>query len=116
MSWARAALRIAIGIQVTAHFPGIVHQGVHKVGFCVGEDSAAETIVAAIVCENIEARVGRFHPDGSDQPEACDIELPCRPNVAAKELDQAVLAAVKATHAPACPIPGMLPNPPGVVG
>jgi hypothetical protein len=92
----------------------VVHQPLLKVGFCAGDGAAAELFRAAIAEEHVGARVGRFHPDGGDQPEACDVELPCRPDATERDVDQAVLAVIKATHAPACPVPGMLPHPPGL--
>lgn len=106
--WARAALRVAIGIQVIAHFPAIVQQPQHVLAFCAGSAASAAELAEAIRLENVDAQVGTFHPDGSGV-EPCDVRLPCRPEATVTEVDHAVLAVVKAAHPLECLLPGPPP-------
>jgi hypothetical protein len=61
-----------------------------------------EMFVKLIHTENLDARQDRAHP-GETQAEACDVILPCRPDAPDSEVDNAIVAAVKASHTILCP-------------
>jgi hypothetical protein len=103
-AWQERAFRIALGVELVAHMEPIVDEERLLVGYCVGSPELAAQIVAAIALENVGAQVARAHPGEPDQPLACDVILPCRPEATDEEVEQAVLAAVKSGHALLCPI------------
>jgi hypothetical protein len=80
------------------------------VGFCCESADLAAEFVAIIRNENLEARRARAHPGVSVQAEECDVLLPLRAGAPDDEIDNAIVAAVKASHTILCPA-GLKPRP-----
>lgn len=104
-TWATAAYRIAIGVELVAHLEPIVDEERLLVGFCMRSAELAGFLVEAILAENVGARVARAHP-GERQAQACDVVLPCRPDAPEEEVKHAVVATTKAAHVFMCAAPG----------
>jgi hypothetical protein len=73
------------------------------VGFCAESDELADEFVRLIRIENLDARRGMAHPDGIDQDRECDVLLPLRPDAPDDEVDNCIVASVKASHTILCP-------------
>jgi hypothetical protein len=115
MSWLAAAERIATGISILAHLEPFIDAQRLRVGFtCDGDAGLAARYEAAILAENIACeRVAIPLPaagsitgqlarrllgaTGADLP-ADEIALPCRPDATDEQIQQAVLAVMKAAH------------------
>jgi hypothetical protein len=101
--WTDKAFRVALGVELVAHLEPILDEARYVVGFCAGSEPMARRLCAAVLQENIEARVARAHPPGAAaQPLACDVLLPCSPWATDEAVEQSVLGAVKASHAVLC--------------
>jgi hypothetical protein len=114
MSWLAGAERIATGITTLAHLDPFVDVERLRVGFtCRGNAELAIRYEAAILAENIACqRVATPLPDAatllgriarrllgaSDLPPD-EIALSCRPDATDEQIQQAVLAVMKAAHA-----------------
>src|SRR5579885_2989536 len=90
-TWTDKAFRIALGVELVAHLEPILDEARYLVGFCAGAEEMARRLCAAILRENIGARVGRAHPDTAHQPLACDVLLPCSPWATDEAVEQSVL-------------------------
>ncbi len=109
-AWLTPGWRVALGVELVAHLEPILSQERCLVGFCAESAALAEEMVKLILAENLEARQASAHPDHAGQTEACDVLLPCRPNAPDDEVDNAIVAAVKASHTILCPV-GLRPRP-----
>lgn len=115
-SWLAAAERIATGITVLAHLEPFIDIQRMRVGFtCGGDADLATRYEASILAENIACeRVATPLPDagsfagriarrllgaGHGDLPADEIALPCRPDATDEQIQQAVLAVMKAAHA-----------------
>lgn len=115
-AWLVAAERIATGITVLAHLEPFIDMQRLRVGFtCGGDADLAARYEASILEENIACErvatplpdastiVGRFARrllgTGPGDLSADEIALPCRPDATDEEIQQAVLAVMKAAHA-----------------
>ena len=96
--WTRVANRIAIGVELTAHLEPIVMPDRLWVGFCCFDSARATEFAKLVGAENIEALAGSGHPRQPGGDHNCDVLLPCRPGLTDAEIDQAVLAATRASH------------------
>lgn len=96
--WTRAANRIAIGVELTAHLEPIVMPDRLWAGFCCFDSARAREFARLIEAENIEAVAGSGHPLQPGGDHNCDVLLPCRPDLTDAEIEQAVLAATRASH------------------
>lgn len=103
-AWQLPGWRIALGVELVAHLEPVLSTERCQVGFCCESAELAEEFVKLIAVENLEARVARAHPNASQQTEACDVLLPCRPDAPESEVDNAIVAATKASHAILCPV------------
>ena len=116
MSWLAAAERITTGITILAHLEPFIDMERLRVGFtCGGNVDLAARYEASILDENIGCeRVATPLPDadslvgrvarrllgtGPGDLPADEIALPCRPDASDEEIQQAVLAVMKAAHA-----------------
>ena len=113
-SWLAAAERIATGITVLAHLEPFIDVERLRVGFtCGGDAGLAARYEASILAENIACervatplpaantiagRIARRLLGTGDLP-ADEIALPCRPDATDEQIQQAVLAVMKAAHA-----------------
>jgi hypothetical protein len=113
--WLAAAERIATGITILAHLEPFIDTERLRVGFtCGGDVAVAERYEASILDENISCErvatplpepdsfVGRFARrllnTETDGLPADEIALPCRPDATDEQIQQAVLAVMKAAH------------------
>jgi hypothetical protein len=108
--WQAPGWRIALGIELVAHLEPVLDTERCLVGFCAESEELADLFVDLIRTENLEARRARAHPAGDEQRLACDVLLPCRPDAPDDEVDNAIVAAVKASHTILCPA-GTSPRP-----
>ncbi len=131
-SWLAAAERITTGITILAHLEPFIDKERLRVGFtCGGDVQLAASYEAAILDENIACErvatplpdansvVGRFARrllgTGPDDLPADEIALPCRPDATDEQIQQAVLAVMKAAHAIELDLePEMVPNAIGI--
>lgn len=97
-AWETAAYRVALGVEVVAHMEPVLDTDRLAVGLCAASSNLAAALCAAVIREGVAAEVGEAHR-GAD---ACDVLLPCRPGAPDEEIDHAVLAAVKSSHALFC--------------
>ncbi len=114
-SWLAAAERIATGITILAHLEPFIDTQRLRVGFtCGGDAELAARYAASILDENIacervatplpaaDSIVGRFARrllgTGAGDLPADEIALPCRPDATDEQIQQAVLAVMKAAH------------------
>ena len=114
--WLATAERIATGITILAHLEPFIDVERLRVGFtCGGDAGLAARYEAAILAENIACeRVATPLPDahtisgriarrllgsGPGNLPADEIALPCRPDATDEQIQQAVLAVMKAAHA-----------------
>ncbi len=109
-AWQIPGWRVALGVELVAHLEPVLAPERCLVGFCAESEDLAEEFVKLIQTENLDARRAKAHPDGLPQAVACDVLLPCRPNAPDSEVDNAVVAAVKASHTILCPA-GLRPRP-----
>ena len=115
-SWLTAAERITTGITVLAHLEPFIDKKRLRVGFtCGGDAQLAARYEVSIFAENIACErvatplpeansvAGRFARRllgaGPDDLPADEIALPCRPDATDEQIQQAVLAVMKAAHA-----------------
>jgi hypothetical protein len=110
-SWQVPGWRVALGVELVAHLEPVLVPERCQVGFCAESEDLAEEFVKLIQTENLDARRARAHPGEFPQAAACDVLLPCRPDAPDSEVDNAVVAAVKASHTILCPV-GLRPRPP----
>lgn len=108
--WQTPGWRIALGVELVAHLEPVLDTDRCVVGFCCESAELAAEFVKLIRTENLEARQSEAHPGGTRQKEACDVLLPCRPYAPDSEVDNAIVAAVKASHTILCPA-GLRPRP-----
>jgi hypothetical protein len=116
MSWLADAERIATGITILAHLEPFIDVERLRVGFtCRGDVELASRYEAAILAENIACeRIATPLPEagtilgrvarrllgaGSGDLPPDEIALPCRPDATDEQIQQAVLAVMKAAHA-----------------
>jgi hypothetical protein len=90
-------------VELVAHLEPILNVERCQVGFCVESEELAQTFVEMILAENLEARQAAGHPDGSNAGRRCDVLLPLRPAAPDSEVDNCIVAAVKASHTILCP-------------
>jgi hypothetical protein len=102
--------RIALGVELVAHLEPVLDTERCMVGFCAESEELAAEFITLVRTENLEARQARAHPGGGKQARACDVLLPCRPDATDAEVDNAIIAAVKASHTILCPV-GLRPRP-----
>ncbi|MHB8574364.1 MAG: hypothetical protein ACYDCQ_03440 [Dehalococcoidia bacterium] len=95
--------RVALGVELVAHLEPVLSPERCQVGFCCESEELADEFVRLIRVENLEARTAKAHPTGAAQRSACDVLLPCRPDAPDSEVDNAIVAAVKASHTILCP-------------
>ena len=105
-AWETIAYRVALGVEVVAHMEPVLDADRLAVGLCAASSNLAAVLCAAIIREGVVAEVGEAHPDA----DTCDVLLPCRPDAPDEEVDHAVLAAVKSSHALFC-APSPAPRP-----
>ena len=103
-AWQLPGWRIALGVELVAHLEPVLSTERCQVGFCCESEELAEEFVRLIAIENLEARTAKGHPNAGHQAEACDVLLPCRPEAPESEVDNAIVAATKASHAILCPV------------
>ncbi len=108
--WQTGGWRIALGVELVAHLEPVLETDRCLVGFCAESEELAEKFIELIHTENLDARRARAHPAGMAQAAACDVLLPCRPDAPDSEIDNAIVAAVKASHTILCPV-GTRPRP-----
>jgi len=101
---------VALGVELVAHLEPVLDIDRCRVGFCAESEELAAEFVKLIDVENLEARQRRAHPSGVAQRLACDVLLPLRPDAPDDEVDNAIVAAVKASHTILCPA-GLRPRP-----
>jgi hypothetical protein len=109
-AWQLPGWRIALGVELVAHLEPLLANDHCQVGFCCESADLADEFIRLIRLENLEARRAAAHPGGVDQAEECDVLLPCRPDAPESEVDNAIVASVKASHSILCPA-GMKPRP-----
>lgn len=102
-AWQAQGWRVALGVELVAHLEPILNLERCQVGFCAESDELATTFVELIAAENLETRAASAHPDGSNAGRACDVLLPLRPDAPDSEVDNCIVAAVKASHMILCP-------------
>jgi hypothetical protein len=102
-AWQTGCWRVALGVELVAHLEPVLAIERCRVGFCCESAELAEEFVRLIAHENLQARTEKAHPDALNQREACDVLLPLRPNAPEDEVDNAIVAAVKASHTILCP-------------
>jgi hypothetical protein len=103
-AWQLPGWRIALGVELVAHLEPVLSTERCQVGFCRESEELAQEFVRLIGIENLEARTAKAHPNASGQAAACDVLLPCRPDAPENEVDNAIVAATKASHAILCPV------------
>lgn len=101
---------MALGVELVAHLEPVLDLERCRVGFCAESEELAAEFVRLIAVENLEARQGQAHPAETAQLRACDVLLPLRPAAPDDEVDNAIVAAVKASHTILCPA-GLRPRP-----
>jgi len=101
---------VALGVELVAHLEPVLDLDRCRVGFCAESEELAAEFVKLIAVENLEARQGQAHPAEEAQRRACDVLLPLRPAAPDDEVDNAIVAAVKASHTILCPA-GLRPRP-----
>jgi len=94
---------VALGVELVAHLEPVLDPDRCRVGFCAESEELAAEFVKLIAVENMQARQGRAHPAAAAQRLACDVLLPLRPDAPEDEVDNAIVAAVKASHTILCP-------------
>lgn len=109
-AWQTAGWRVALGVELVAHLEPVLDLDRCLVGFCAESEELAAEFVKLIAVENLEARQGQAHPAEVVQRRACDVLLPLRPGAPDDEVDNAIVAAVKASHTILCPA-GLRPRP-----
>ena len=109
-AWQTGGWRVALGVELVAHLEPVLAVERCQVGFCCESADLAAEFVRLIALENLEARQASAHPAGGPQSGACDVLLPLRPDAADDEIDNAIVAAVKASHTILCPA-GLRPRP-----
>lgn len=115
-SWLAAAERIATGITILAHLEPFIDLERLRVGFTCGGDVdlaaryAASILDENVACERIATPLPAAHTitgriarrllgvEAGSLP-ADEIALPCRPDASDEQIQQAVLAVMKAAHA-----------------
>jgi hypothetical protein len=102
-AWQAQGWRVALGVELVAHLEPILDVEHCRVGFCAESEELARTFVDLIAVENLETRAAGAHPDGSNAGRACDVLLPLRPDAPDSEVDNCIVAAVKASHTILCP-------------
>lgn len=102
-AWQVPGWRIALGVELVAHLEPVLSPERCLVGFCAESAELAGIFVSLIASENLEARRAMAHPGGPPQTIECDVVLPCRPDAPDSEVDNAIIAAVKASHTILCP-------------
>jgi len=109
-AWQTSGWRVALGVELVAHLEPVLTPERCQVGFCCESAELAAEFVKLIRTENLEARQAKAHPGGSAQHEECDVLLPCRAEAPEDEVDNAIVAVVKASHTILCPA-GLRPKP-----
>ncbi len=102
-AWQTGGWRVALGVELVAHLEPVLAIDRCLVGFCAESDELADEFVRLIRIENLDARRGMAHPDGIDQDRECDVLLPLRPDAPDDEVDNCIVASVKASHTILCP-------------
>ncbi len=102
-AWQLPGWRVALGVELVAHLEPVLSPERCLVGFCAESAELAGIFVALIRSENLEARQAMAHPGGMPQTAECDVLLPCRPEAPESEVENAIVAAVKASHTILCP-------------
>lgn len=102
-AWQASGWRVALGIELVAHLEPILALDRCQVGFCAESEDLAKVFVDLIAAENLEARQASAHPDGSSAGVRCDVLMPLRPAAPDDEVDNCIVASVKASHTILCP-------------
>lgn len=102
-AWQAGGWRVALGIELVAHLEPVLALDRCQVGFCAESADLAKIFVDLIRVENLEARQASAHPDGSAAGVDCDVLMPLRPAAPDDEVDNCIVASVKASHTILCP-------------
>lgn len=109
-AWQTGGWRVALGVELVAHLEPVLAVDRCLVGFCAESEELADEFVKLIQSENLDARRGKAHPNGMPQSRECDLLLPLRPEAPEDEIDNCIVASVKASHTILCPA-GLRPRP-----